>query len=115
MGNLCKDCHEPLRGRSDKKFCNDGCRSNYHNQHNSEKLKDIGPINKILKANLKLLNQLNPYSKRIIPKQLLLDAGVNLKYHTHLHKQKDGKVLKFCYHQGYMELEDEKIQLIKMK
>lgn len=33
----CKNCKEELLGRSDKKFCSDTCKSDYHNEYNPKK------------------------------------------------------------------------------
>ena len=33
----CKTCEKPIKGRSDKKYCNDYCRSIHHNKNNKKK------------------------------------------------------------------------------
>jgi len=48
---LCLDCGEAIRGRADKKFCNDQCRSNYNNQLNNDSHNLVRNTNKT-KGNL---------------------------------------------------------------
>ena len=36
MMNTCKNCNTTLVGRSDKKYCNDLCKSRFHNKANKE-------------------------------------------------------------------------------
>jgi len=51
----CLDCQEPLKGRADKKFCNDLCRNNYNNRLKSESNNLVRRINGILRKNRNIL------------------------------------------------------------
>lgn len=56
----CLDCGEPLRGRADQKFCNDLCRNSYNNKKLGSSTNFMRKINRILKKNHALLEELNP-------------------------------------------------------
>ena len=113
MNKFCRDCGSALNGRSDKKFCDDGCRTSYHNQQNSEKLRDVNYINRVLKRNLRILSTLNPGSKTTLDARILHESGLNLYFYTHIYTVPNGKTYKFCYNQGYTLLKEDKYQLIK--
>src|SRR5690606_34185381 len=60
----CEDCGRGLRGRSDKRFCNDGCRNNFNRQKKrqmqlraSDTVKDIL---RSIKENYHILRALEP-------------------------------------------------------
>ncbi|RYF12576.1 MAG: DUF2116 family Zn-ribbon domain-containing protein, partial [Flavobacteriales bacterium] len=36
MNRFCLDCNTEIKGRADKKFCDDQCRNNYNNRRKSE-------------------------------------------------------------------------------
>jgi predicted nucleic acid-binding Zn ribbon protein len=42
---LCLTCNKPLKGRTDKKFCDDYCRNNYNNQLKSNTINLVRNIN----------------------------------------------------------------------
>lgn len=82
----CLECGEPLKGRADKKFCDDQCRSNYNNRANSDSTAEIRNINNILRKNRRILSAIvSPEGKGKISKAKLTDKGFNFKYHTHTH------------------------------
>lgn len=78
----CLYCSKELKGRKDKKFCNDGCRNTFHNELNSPTNDIVNPIFNILKKNraiiLDLLSKNNPFATR----EELLQAGFNFAYTT---------------------------------
>ena len=36
MKKQCPECEDPIIGRTDKKFCSDGCRNSYNNRVNKD-------------------------------------------------------------------------------
>jgi hypothetical protein len=54
----CRECGSPIVGRSDKQFCGDSCRNSYHNRSNSETKVQITRINRILKRNYAILEEI---------------------------------------------------------
>jgi hypothetical protein len=113
MQKLCLSCGEPLLGRSDKKFCSDSCRNNYHHQISGENTNFIRNINNQLKRNRMILSELNPDGKANVKRENLLKSGFNFKYFTHQYKTKDGRTYYFVYDQGYTIYENDFLTLVR--
>ena len=113
MERICLDCGILVKGRADKKFCDDHCRSNYNNKLKSELSPTIKKINAALKQNRDILEKLNPEGKTKISKVKLLKAGFDSQYHTHQYQTQNGNTYIFCYEYGYLILENEEILLVK--
>ena len=109
----CLECGEPLRGRADQKFCNDLCRNSYNNKKRSISTNFIRKINRILKTNHSILEELNPKGKTTKFRGVLERQGFNFNYFTSIYTTKDGRIYYFCYDQGYSELENNKFLLVK--
>src|SRR5690606_37031067 len=106
-------CGTPVKGRSDKKFCDDQCRTNYNNKLKIENHKTIRVINSILTKNRKILERLNPKGKVKITLKKLLEEGYNLTFHTHIYKTQNGSKYFFCYEYGYLFIDANHVLLVK--
>lgn len=113
MDRLCLDCNKLVKGRTDKKFCDDQCRSNFNYRLKADDLSFINLVNQILKKNRNILKAKNPASKIKIKRDALLTKGFNFNFHTHTYTTKNGNVYYFCYEYGYLVLDHEEILLIK--
>lgn len=113
MERECLDCHSTLRGRADKKFCDDQCRSNYNNSLRSEISSALRPVNAILRKNHSILTKLCVGNKIKLKKDVLLRYGFDLTYHTHFSNTKNGNTCYFCYDYGYIRLDGEIFILVK--
>ena len=78
MENNCLYCQQPLKGRADKKFCDDQCKSAYHNKNQHSKEVYIKTINKQLRANRTALRKACPAGKATVRKDFLIKLGMNL-------------------------------------
>ena len=67
MARQCPQCGAPFHGRSDKRFCSDGCRSDFHNERRRAEEKELRSVNRILSANWRLLTRLLRDGQRDIP------------------------------------------------
>jgi predicted nucleic acid-binding Zn ribbon protein len=103
---FCLTCGDKIKGRADKKFCSDDCRTMHHNLMNKDVSKFMKNINNILRKNRRILATLNPDGKSKVSKTHLLDEGFNFAYYTNEYRTKSGKVYHFCYEQGYLYLDD---------
>ena len=83
MVNNCKTCGAILIGRTDKKFCDDQCRSLFNSREKRKHEQLILEINKTLRKNRKILKQFNPEGKTTIRKEYLIRSGFDFRYHTH--------------------------------
>lgn len=111
----CLECESKLRGRIDKKFCNDNCRNAFNNKNKREAGFYERKVNAILRKNKRILEKLTPHEKSKTTKEELLFNGFNFYYFTNIYKTKQGKTYYFVYDYGYLELENEEYALVKKK
>ena len=110
---VCLACGDSLRGRIDKKYCNDYCRARYNNDQRVRTSQStvIKEINRILLRNRSILETLlstNVISKKI-SREILLQMDFNFEYFTH-HKQ---VVWHYCYEFGYQCIGDDWFLLVR--
>ncbi|MEJ6982165.1 hypothetical protein WG906_16970 [Pedobacter sp. P351] len=113
MERICLDCSEIIKGRADKKFCDDQCRSNYNNRLKVEKSDFEKEVNAVLRKNRSILQQLNPDGKTKISREKLLSKGFSFHYITHIYQTQKGNTYRFCYEYGYLKLENDDFLLVK--
>lgn len=113
----CLTCGKPLKGRSDKKFCDDYCRNNFNNQLNAESNNYVRNVNNALRRNRRILEELLPAGEEMVKttKEKLLLSGFRFKYITHTYTNKKGNVYFFCYEYGYLPLENDWFLIVKRK
>lgn len=109
----CLECKEPIKGRSDKKFCSDACRNSYNNKFNKDSTNLMRSVNRTLRKNRLILKHLNPNGKGKTRKSTLIQNGFDFTYHTNVYSTKTGKTYYFCYEQGYLILENDYIALVE--
>jgi len=109
----CLECNEKLTGRSDRKFCNDQCRSNYNNRLFVSTNNVIRTINKILRKNYFILLALNPDGKTTAVKNDLQKKGYRFDYFTCTYTTRSNRIYYFCYDQGFSELDNNKLILVQ--
>jgi len=112
----CLSCGKALKGRLDKKFCDDGCRNNYNNVQNSDRNNYVRKVNNALRKNRRILEELLPINEKTanIPRQKLLEKGFDLTFFTNQLKTQKG-IYNFCYEYGYLPLEGDWFLLVKRK
>jgi transcriptional accessory protein Tex/SPT6 len=112
----CQSCSKPLKGRSDKKFCDDYCRNNFNNQLKSPENNLIRNINHVLMKNRRILaNYLSEArSVKKTRKESLSNDGFLFGYHTHQQRSTKGNLYRFCYEYGYMERGDGVVVIKKV-
>ncbi len=112
---VCLDCGEIIKGRSDKKFCNDICRNSYNNKLNSDTTNYVRNINNILRKNRRVLEENLKGETTTISKQKLSDKGFNFKFYTNQIVTKNNHTYTYVYEFGYLPLEKEMILIVKKK
>jgi hypothetical protein len=112
---VCLDCGEVIKGRSDKKFCNDICRNSYNNKLNSDTTNYVRNVNNILRKNRRVLEENLKGETTTISKQKLIDKGFNFKYYTNQIVTKNNHTYVYCYEFGYLLLEKEMVLIVKRK
>lgn len=112
---LCLACGKAVKGRSDKKFCDDYCRAAYNNELKSAANNLVRNINNALSKNRRILEAAlakgEPTAK--MHRDKLLEKGYNLKYHTHTYSTKTGNNYFYVYEYGFMALENNWFLIVK--
>lgn len=113
----CLACGKTLKGRLDKKFCDDYCRNSYNNQQNSDQNNFVRNVNNILRKNRRILEEFIPEGEEMkkIQKEKLALAGFNFKYHTHQYQNQKGQIYFFNYEFGYLPLDGDWVLVVKRK
>lgn len=116
-GNKCLECNKPLKGRIDKKFCDDFCRNSFNNKLNSDSNGYVRNINNILRRNRRILEEALLTSEEMVKTMRLkmLEKGFQFKYFTHIYTNKKGNNYYFCYEFGYLLLEGDWVLIVKRK
>ena len=109
----CLECSENIVGRTDKKFCSDGCRNAYNNQMNKDQKNLMRNINNRLRKNWRILEQLNPHQKTKKSRAQLTALGFDFNYFTSIYTTKTGNIYYFVYDQGYLPLDHDFFALVK--
>lgn len=113
---LCLSCAKPVKGRTDKKFCDDFCRNNYNNQLKSSGSNLMRNINNALNKNRRILDALlGTEEMQKTTKERMLQKGFQFKYITHLYNNKKGNTYFFCYDIGYLPLDNDWYLIVKRK
>jgi hypothetical protein len=112
---VCLACGKPVKGRIDKKFCNDYCRNAHNNQLKSGSSNMVRNINNALKKNRNILETILPETEKMAKanKDKLLKLGFQFKYQTHTYTNQKGNVYFFCYEYGYLPLENDWFLIVK--
>lgn len=105
----CLECGTAIKGRRDKKFCDDLCRNAHYNKQHCDAVLLIRNIHNILRKNRRILEALLPQhqQKSKILLEKLIEAGFTLKYHTHVELNRLGSPRYFCYEYGYQKVGEE--------
>lgn len=113
----CLSCGEKLKGRIDKKFCDDYCRNNFNNQQKSMARNSpvVRNINSKLLRNRKILQSILIDNTAKATREKLLGLGFQFKYLTHTYLTRSGKLYSYCYDYGYLPLGNEWYLVVKRK
>jgi len=112
MKKVCLDCGSTVRGRSDKKFCSDYCRNNFHNRKNQTSNNFVRRINYVLRRNRRILEKFNQHGLEKVQKNTLLREGFDFEYVTRVIQNGKGCTVYFCYDHGYQVLENDLVRLM---
>ncbi len=115
----CLFCNKLLRGRLDKKFCDDACRNGFNNQ---KRLKNgsaayIRGLNNTLLKNRNILEGLLPADSETAKTSFdkLQSLGFVFKYYTHTYTNQKGAVYHYCYDHGWLALENNWYLLVRRR
>jgi len=105
----CLTCGAELKGRMDKKFCDDYCRSAYNNKMGPRSSLYVRNVNSVLRRNRRILqNFLMQEEESVrVAKSHLQERGFNFNHFTGAYIHKKGVMYYFCYEFGYLLVENE--------
>jgi len=114
---LCLTCNKPIKGRTDKKYCDDYCRNSYNNQMQSTSNSYMRHINRLLHKNRRILADFVPEksSQAKTSYEELLERGFLFKYCTHQVANKKGNSYHYCYDYGYLAISELNYLVVRRK
>lgn len=114
---ICPTCGSNVKGRADKRFCNDYCRNNYNNQLNSDSINYVRNVNNILRRNRRILEETMEGVEKATArsKAELAKKGYRFDFFTSIFTNKEKETYYYCYDYGYKEIEQEKCIIVRKK
>lgn len=115
----CRSCGNALRGRVDKKYCNDYCRNLFNNEQKSRNSYSpvIRNINNVLMKNRRILATFlkDRMETARANRDKLVREGFHFGYQTHMYITRTGRQYYYCYDYGYLALENDWYLIVKNK
>jgi hypothetical protein len=117
ISKFCLTCRKPLKGRTDKKYCDDYCRNTYNNQMHSTCNSYVRHINNLLQKNRRILAAILPETSAQTKTSFsyLQEKGYVFQYCTHQIPNKKGNYYHFCYEYGYLALSESRYIVVRRK
>lgn len=103
----CLACQGELRGRIDKKYCDQNCRNAYHNDRYRNQNKHLHLVNKNLSKNHRILEELALNEVNEISLPVLKAMGFQLSYFTSMVNDEQEGLLFFIYDMCYQQFGNE--------
>ena len=105
--NVCLYCQKTIKsGRSDKLFCDSGCKDAYNNDIKIQEHSEIRKVMTILKRNRRVLKKMYQPKQRdkLFSRESFIKAGFEFGFQTHtvITKNKANEII-FCFDYGYRE------------
>jgi len=112
--SYCLQCGKPLKGRSDKRYCDDACRNAFFNELKKADHEKMSEVERALKKNRKILKEmLNGKRVKNVTDVELLQKGFQFKYHTHHFTTRNGDTYTYCFDYGYIPREPDTYTIVK--
>ena len=114
----CLNCRKQItKGRADKMFCGNYCRTAYNNSLKSDANNLLRNIKNALGKNRRIIKSLLSEKEETVKvtRDILLQEGFNFKYHTHTQTNKKGQIYHYCFEYGYLALDNDLFLLVRYK
>jgi hypothetical protein len=114
MKNECQQCGKPIRGRTDKKFCDATCKNAFNFTKRRNTRNEVKEIDSYLHRNREILATLMGESKKeMFDRTVLSRAKFRWEYMTGIYKNKQGKWYHLVYDYAWMEFTDQQILVVR--
>lgn len=108
------ECGEPLRGRTDKKYCSDYCRNAFNNRLNRQENNLIRNVHNRLRRNYRILKTLpTEHIGNPIPKALLINQGFDFQSITKVMTEMQGSSQFWVYDIGFMAVNESQVVVVR--
>ncbi len=112
----CLLCGSKLKGRLDKKFCNDYCRNTFNNSAQRVDTEYMRQVIYQLKRNRTILFSLLTEQKLTkTTRQHLLNKGFQFTYFTHCYTNQKGLTYHYCFEYGHAFIHDNLIFIVRQQ
>ena len=112
---FCLACGAFVAGRTDKKFCDDSCRTSWHNRSRQEIRCIFRETDSILRLNRKiLLGMVEPKKEIRLKKKELLDSGFRPDYLTRISSDSLGATIRYYYEFGLRKLSETEVEVFRV-
>lgn len=112
----CLDCGSPIRGRADKKFCGDACRSSHYYHQHLDASAEIRRINIYLRKNYRILDEMAASKTDVtIPFSQLRELGFIPHYLTSVEVAADGAVWNLCYNYAWLVTDQGAVKIRRIQ
>lgn len=101
----CPICSSAVKGRTDKIFCSQKCKSIDQYEKRQEEEQFFLQVEKQLRINRKILKRYNKSGFTTIRSDALLKEGFNPNFFTHYWKNQKGDIYLFVYEYGFLKRE----------
>lgn len=107
MKGKCRECREVFRGRSDKIFCSDHCRSAFNNRRNRDRTNLMRTVHNRLRRNHRILaGLLGEDRQKAVRRNRLADLGFDFQWVTSVIRNPGAEPEYRLYDLGYQFLND---------
>ena len=97
MEKSCLTCGEKLTGRADKKYCNEACKNEFHNQQNGQRSSVEKQQLSVARKNHSILSEIEASGRAEIGVKDLERFGFNFEGLTGLQILGKGNFLLYCF------------------
>lgn len=113
---FCKVCGNQLKGRRDKKYCDQICKNQYHADMRALHRTEVSADLSFLFRNRTILHEIldqEGSNKKKIPRSVLQFMGFKFNNYTGAHVNKQGKTYHFVFDYSWMAFSDKEVLILK--
>ena len=110
----CRECGKPLIGRTDKKYCHEGCRNEFHNRKNRVFYSRLRRVNRLLLRNYRILLAHYGHANNL-SRMALTELGFRFELFTGMSVDSQGNTMRYVYDLGLKEISSGQFRIYKQE